>query len=62
LGITILLVEHNMRLVQEVSDRVLALNFGVVVTLGTPQEVLQHPEVVKAYLGEDRGALKSQQR
>jgi branched-chain amino acid transport system ATP-binding protein len=53
LGITILLVEHNMRLVKEISDRVLALNFGVVIAEGGPTEVLRHPEVMKAYLGEE---------
>lgn len=52
LGITVLLVEHNMRFVQEVSDTVLALDFGQVITQGNPKEVLHHPEVMKAYLGE----------
>ncbi|NQU12649.1 MAG: ABC transporter ATP-binding protein [Desulfobacteraceae bacterium] len=53
LGITILMVEHNMRLVKEISDRVLALNFGVVLTQGDPKEVLRHPEVMQAYLGDE---------
>jgi branched-chain amino acid transport system ATP-binding protein len=52
LGITILLVEHNMRFVQQVSDMVLALDFGQVITQGSPPEVLNHPEVMRAYLGE----------
>lgn len=52
LGITILLVEHNMRFVQQVSDKVLAMDFGQVITQGRPREVLNHPEVMKAYLGE----------
>jgi branched-chain amino acid transport system ATP-binding protein len=56
LGITIILVEHNMRLVQAVSDRVLALTFGKVVTQGPPAAVLEHPEVIAAYLGENGGA------
>ena len=56
LGITIVLVEHNMRLVKAISDRVLALNFGQLIAYGTPDEVLHHPEVVKAYLGEEGGA------
>jgi branched-chain amino acid transport system ATP-binding protein len=51
LGITVLMVEHDMTLVNEVSDRVLALNYGRVLALGTPSEVQSHPEVVKAYLG-----------
>lgn len=52
LGITILLVEHNMRFVLQVSDTVLALDFGQVITQGRPKDVLNHPEVMKAYLGE----------
>jgi branched-chain amino acid transport system ATP-binding protein len=56
LGITILLVEHNVRFVQQISDRVLALNFGEVITQGSPKEVLNHPEVMKAYLGEEDAA------
>ena len=51
LGITILLVEHDMTLVQAVSDRVLALNQGRVLALGTPKEVSQNKEVIRAYLG-----------
>ena len=51
LGVTVLMVEHDMRLVSEVSDRVLALNYGRVLALGTAAEVQSHPEVVKAYLG-----------
>jgi branched-chain amino acid transport system ATP-binding protein len=56
LGIAILLVEHNVRFVQQISDRVLALNFGEVITQGNPKEVLNHPEVMKAYLGEEDAA------
>ena len=51
LGITVLMVEHDMSLVGAVSDRVLALNYGRVVALGTCQEVQSHPDVIKAYLG-----------
>jgi branched-chain amino acid transport system ATP-binding protein len=52
LGITILMVEHDMKLVSAVSDRVMALNFGKVLALGSASEVQSHPEVIKAYLGE----------
>jgi branched-chain amino acid transport system ATP-binding protein len=51
LGITVLMVEHDMSLVGAVSDRVLALNYGRVVACGTCQEVQSHPDVIKAYLG-----------
>lgn len=52
-GITILLVEHNMGLVMQISDRVLVLGFGCLLAEGTPQEVQNNPAVIKAYLGED---------
>ncbi|HEU5197902.1 MAG TPA: ATP-binding cassette domain-containing protein, partial [Methylomirabilota bacterium] len=51
LGITVLMVEHDMSLVSAVSDRVLALNYGRPLALGSAREVQEHPEVVKAYLG-----------
>jgi branched-chain amino acid transport system ATP-binding protein len=51
-GITILLVEHDMNLVMDISDRILALNYGQVLAEGLPQEIQKHPEVLKAYLGE----------
>ena len=51
LGITVLMVEHDMSLVSTVSDRVLALNYGRTITQGTAREVQEHAEVIKAYLG-----------
>ena len=51
LGITVLMVEHDMSLVSAVSDRVMALNYGRPIAMGTPGEVQSHPEVVRAYLG-----------
>ncbi len=53
LGITVIMVEHDMNLVRMVSDRVMALNYGRVLALGTPDEVQNHPEVVRAYIGGD---------
>ena len=52
LGITLLMVEHDMKLVAEVSDRVLALNDGRVLSEGSPSSVQDNPDVVAAYLGE----------
>jgi branched-chain amino acid transport system ATP-binding protein len=52
LGITVLMVEHDMTLVNAVSDRVLALNYGRPLALGTAREVQSHPDVIKAYLGD----------
>ena len=51
LGITVIMVEHDMSLVSQVSDRVIALNYGKVLAMGTPREVQTHPEVVRAYIG-----------
>jgi branched-chain amino acid transport system ATP-binding protein len=51
LGITVIMVEHDMSLVSSVSDRVMALNYGRVLAMGTPSEVQNDPEVIRAYIG-----------
>jgi branched-chain amino acid transport system ATP-binding protein len=52
LGITVVMVEHDMNLVNQVSDRVLVLADGVVIAVGTPSEIQGHPDVLRAYLGD----------
>ena len=52
-NISVLLVEHHMNLVMEVSDKVVALDFGRKIGDGTPDEVRANPEVIRAYLGTD---------
>jgi len=53
LGITILLVEHDMAMVMDISDQILVVNHGEVIAEGSPGEIQKHPEVIKAYLGEE---------
>jgi branched-chain amino acid transport system ATP-binding protein len=50
-GITIFLVEHDMRIVMKVSDEIAVINYGMMIAQGTPSEIRSNPEVIVAYLG-----------
>lgn len=51
-GQTMILVEHDMSIVMSIAKRIAVLNFGEKLTEGTPEEIIRHPEVIKAYLGD----------
>src|SRR6266568_3256756 len=59
LGITQILVEHDMALVMGIADRLLVLDFGRVIAQGLPVEIQANPDVIKAYLGEEFGSRVS---
>jgi branched-chain amino acid transport system ATP-binding protein len=52
-GVTIIIVEHIMKVIMTISNRILAINHGQPIAAGTPEEVSRNPEVIKAYLGEE---------
>ncbi|HPO49503.1 MAG TPA: ABC transporter ATP-binding protein [Spirochaetota bacterium] len=52
-GVTVLLIEHDMNLVMDISDKITVLNFGQKIACGNPREIQKNPLVLKAYLGED---------
>ncbi len=53
LGISMILVDHDMRLVMDIAERVMVLDFGVNIATGTPAEIQADANVIRAYLGEE---------
>jgi branched-chain amino acid transport system ATP-binding protein len=51
-GITLVVIEHTMRIIMTLSDRIIVLCFGEIIAQGDPREIAQNPAVIKAYLGE----------
>ena len=52
-NLTILLIEHHMDMVMEICPHIVCMNFGAKIAEGTPEEIQSHPDVLKAYLGEE---------
>ena len=58
-GLTILIIDHDMAMVEQVADHITVLNFGRRIADGTPSEVARNPDVVAAYLGEEPRSVEA---
>ena len=61
-GTTVILIEHDMGVVMDISDRVAVLDMGSKIAEGTPDEVRANPLVIKAYLGDPKGSTTERRR
>ena len=59
LGIGMILVEHDMRVVMDLADTVLAIDFGKPIALGQPDQIQQNPDVIRAYLGQEHSVVET---